>query len=366
MMSRLTTLVLGPTGRARAAIVMTLLTWLIYCLFALLLQILEKMDLVEPQAACWLIAYCLLGPAVFYLLLRSGLSARLSKEPSLLLWQNVQAVSAIVWAYAIVSSARGAILAILVLVIAYGMLALRGRQSHMLTLFSVIVLAATMWWKTLTEPLRYPMQEEVINLAIAVIVLLGVTALSLRMTAIRTHLRRQKLDLEDSLERIRLLATQDELTGLANRRQMTALLKVEMARAQRSGQALSIALLDLDYFKRINDKFGHQAGDIVLMGFADAAGRGLRSSDVLARWGGEEFLLMLPNTGTDEAGQCVVRMRKDLSRIVFEEVAPGLRVTFSAGLTTFQAGESLEALTERADRAMYRAKAEGRNCTVRA
>jgi diguanylate cyclase (GGDEF)-like protein len=366
MMSRLSNLLLGPPGRQRSRVVLTVLTLCVYALFAVLQHIEVLLGFIDPRASAWLTAYYLLGSIIFYFLLRTGWSERFPRDPSLIMAQMVHGVLATVGSYAITGPARGAVLGILVLLLAYGMFGLSVRQARLLALFSFVVLAVTMAWKCQTDPVHYPPWVEAVHLAFGLIVLLGVSALSVRMGALRARLRTQKQELEQSLERIHLLATQDELTGLANRRHMMALLKGEMARAQRTGQPLSVALFDLDRFKRINDTYGHQAGDIVLMGFAEAANRGLRSSDVLARWGGEEFLLMLPNTGTDEAGQCVVRMRKELSRIVFEEVAPGLRVTFSAGLTTFQAGESLEALTERADRAMYRAKAEGRNCTVRA
>jgi diguanylate cyclase (GGDEF)-like protein len=187
------------------------------------------------------------------------------------------------------------------------------------------------------------------------------------MGALRGYLQVQKRELEASLERIRLLATQDELTGLVNRRHMLALLKAEQAREQRAKQPLmSLALIDLDYFKRVNDTYGHQAGDVVLKGFAEAARGALRGSDVLSRWGGEEFLLMLPDTGEDEAERCMERIQQGLAQVTFASVAPDLKITFSAGLSACRAGESLEAAIERADQALYRAKAQGRNCNVRA
>lgn len=184
------------------------------------------------------------------------------------------------------------------------------------------------------------------------------------MGFLRQRLRQQKQDLEASLEQIRLLATQDELTGLVNRRHMSTLLNTEQARQLRTGKAMTLVLIDLDLFKRINDEHGHQAGDTVLRTFAQAVTPQLRGTDVLARWGGEEFLLMLPETGAAEAWQCVERMREGLAQVSFEAVAPGLRQTFSAGLAVCQPGESIETVIELADQAMYRAKQAGRNCTV--
>lgn len=127
---------------------------------------------------------------------------------------------------------------------------------------------------------------------------------------------------------------------------------------------MCLALLDIDHFKQVNDRFGHQAGDIVLKAFADSVTAGLRGADVMARWGGEEFLLLLPDTDADEGLKCVERMRAKLADITFDEIEPGLRVTFSAGLVSYEPGVSGEAAIERADAAMYRAKQAGRNCTV--
>ncbi len=362
----LTTVLLGEPGRHRLRVLMTLLTLLAYLLFVLLQLVMNRYGLIETRTAFWLSAYCLLGSAGFYLLLRSRLSERISVEPSLMVWQNMHSVLAVVWAYAAVASVRGAVLAILVLIVAYGMFALSARQARWLALVSVLLLAAAMFWKSRTDPQAYPASVEAVHLAIVTIVLLGVSALSIRMGALRAHLKTQRRELEASLERIQRLATQDELTGLVNRRHMTALLRAEQLRQQRSGQAMSVVMLDLDYFKRINDSHGHQAGDAALRTFAQCIQPLLRGADVLARWGGEEFLLMLPETGQKEALQCVQRMRGGLAQTSFDAIAPGLQLTFSAGLAVCQPGESIDARIELTDKALYRAKEAGRNCTVSA
>jgi diguanylate cyclase (GGDEF)-like protein len=345
---------------------MVLQTVAIYGAFAAVQQAQVMLGFIDPQASAWLMAFTFLGSLVFYLLIRSGWSERIPSDPALMPWQIFHGVLAIIGSYAITGPARGAVLAILVLTLTYGMFGLPARQARLLALFSFVALAAIMAWKSQTDPLRYPPWVEAVHLAFAVIVLLGVSALSVRMGALRDYLRIQKQELEESLERIRLLATQDELTGLANRRHMLALLKAEQARQQRTGQPLSLVLLDLDHFKRVNDAYGHLAGDVVLKGFAEAARSTLRGSDVLSRWGGEEFLLMLPDTGLDEAEHCVDRMREGLAQVIFTNVAPDLQITFSAGLSVCRAGETLEAVIERADQAMYQAKAQGRNRTVSA
>jgi len=363
--SSLTYLALGPPGRQRLRVVMVLLTMAIYGVFAILQHVEVLLGFIDARSSAWLTAYYLGGSLLFYGLVRSGGSVRLSpQEPSLTFWQTLHGVLAMVGAYAITGPARGAVLAILVLVLAYGMFSLSVRQAGLLAGLALVALCSVMLWKSQTDPTRYPPWVEAVHLAFGVIVLAGVSALSVRMGVLRQRLRQQKQELEASLEQIRLLETQDELTGLLNRRHMTALLRAEQARQQRTGYAMTLVLIDLDHFKRINDEHGHQAGDTVLRTFAQAVTSQLRGADVLARWGGEEFLLMLPETGALQARQCVERMRASLAQVSFDAVATGLQLTFSAGLAVCQPGESIEAVIELADQALYRAKQAGRSCTV--
>ncbi|HBH40105.1 MAG TPA: GGDEF domain-containing protein [Curvibacter sp.] len=366
---KITDILLGEpqTGIWRVRAAMTLLTMGLFLLFVLLQHAEVLLGFIDPLASAWLIAYCLGGSLCFYGLVRSRLSERLwPDDPSLTLWQTLHGVLGTVWGYAITGPARGALLAILVLILAYGMFSLTVAQARLLAAISLAGLAAVMGWKSHTDPLRYPGQVEVLHLAFSLIVLLGISALSVRMGALRQRLHEQKAELEASLAQIRQLATQDELTGLVNRRHMGELLAAEQARQGRSGQIMTLVLLDLDHFKRINDSYGHQAGDTALRAFAAAVQPSLRGSDVLARWGGEEFLLMLPATAPDEALRCVERMRAGLAGVTLADIAPGVRLTFSAGLAACEAGQPIDTVIERADQALYRAKQAGRNRTVTA
>lgn len=162
-------------------------------------------------------------------------------------------------------------------------------------------------------------------------------------------------------------AAVDGLTGLANRRSADARLEIEHARAQRDPRPLSIALIDLDHFERVNDERGHAAGDRVLAATAHALAATARASDLAARFGGEEFLIVLPATGEDEALLVAERMRAAVEASRVEVDGAPIGVTVSIGVGTLQRGESIAVLLERADRALYRAKADGRNrCRVAA
>jgi len=133
-------------------------------------------------------------------------------------------------------------------------------------------------------------------------------------------------------------------------------------RLERTGHhRFCLAILDLDHFKRVNDTHGHGVGDDVLRNFAQIAQKALRDTDVLARWGGEEFLMLLNDTTTEQAQVGLERVRDMVAGAPMSASVPELRATFSAGLTAYDCTEPLDACIERADRALYAAKAAGRN-----
>jgi len=132
----------------------------------------------------------------------------------------------------------------------------------------------------------------------------------------------------------------------------------------RSGHSFCVAIIDIDHFKQINDRFGHAAGDAVLQRFAREALGAIRVADVLARWGGEEFVLLLSDARLPLARSGVDRVRLRFEGLTLLAEDPALRVTISAGLTEHLAGESVAEALARADRALYEAKAEGRNRLV--
>lgn len=163
---------------------------------------------------------------------------------------------------------------------------------------------------------------------------------------------------EQADQRFRLLAKKDTLTGIWNRAHLEVVARQEIERQQRYGHPVSLVMVDIDCFKRINDDFGHATGDSVLIAFCRLMQESVRVSDVLGRWGGEEFLLILPNTPFASATELAERVRGLLAAQSFPEVG---KVTASFGVTTRQSGESWEHWLHRSDMLLYRAKAGGRN-----
>ena len=155
----------------------------------------------------------------------------------------------------------------------------------------------------------------------------------------------------------------DVLTGTPNRRHILELGRAALAQAQQLGQPFTIAVIDLDHFKRINDSEGHHSGDDVLRHFAEHCLRQVRPGDGLGRVGGEEFLLLLPGASWNMGATVVRRLRHTLPP-ASRQAGGSLRYTFSTGLAQADAGEDLDTLMQRADRALYAAKQRGRNCSM--
>ncbi len=168
-------------------------------------------------------------------------------------------------------------------------------------------------------------------------------------------------ELETELRRLSNEVHTDQLTQVANRRGLIQAFGIEQAKAERESTRVALALLDIDNFKKLNDSLGHHAGDIALKSLAERTQASLRPGDMVARYGGEEFVLMLPNTPLDEAQQVLVRLQRSLSSALFNHEGKDVFVTFSAGVTLYRAGETLEAALDRADVALYEAKHTGKN-----
>jgi diguanylate cyclase (GGDEF)-like protein len=169
------------------------------------------------------------------------------------------------------------------------------------------------------------------------------------------------IELEQAIEVISELATRDELTGVHNRRHLIGLIERERERALHGQPAFCVCMLDIDHFKGINDTYGHAAGDAVLRTFALTVQREIRETDVFGRYGGEEFLLMMPCTSPEDAVLFAERVRRKVEALAFAQVSAALQVSVSIGVAQFHAGETIDQAITRADEALYLAKLSGRN-----
>ncbi len=318
-----------------------------------------------PALALWTwAALTVLAYGVFYAALRSGWSQR-SADPSLTLPQLLVSLVAAACSYPFLGPLRGLLPGAMLVILCFGMFQLRVGMVLRLALVAWGVLAAAVALHVGLAAEPADASLDLAHLAAAFIMFVAVGVLSGRMSRIRARLTAQREQLNEALARIEALANRDALTGLFNRRFADEVLQQAVQRQRRQSNApLCLALVDLDHFKRINDQHGHAVGDAVLCAFAGVGLSTLRGTDTLARWGGEEFLLILQGSDLLAAEQALTRLRGAVTGTELPAAGGALRYTFSAGLTAWRPGDAVQHLLDRADRALYQAKSEGRDRVV--
>ena len=355
----------GHERRQRIVIQRSLTAALVYavCLAVLWWSVAE--GLADAAAARWLSVVVVGAPVTAYAVLRSG-ATRDWADPSVAAPQMVAAIGCLAAGYALIPPIRGSILMLAALVVTFGAYTLTPRATRLLALFAVALLGSVMLVMSQLHPQRFDPVVERLHFALAAAVLPTLSLLAGQLSTLRKRMKQQATELKQALARIQRLATRDELTGLYNRRHLRDELAREAQRAQRQRAPLALCLIDVDHFKPINDHHGHALGDEVLCGLSGLLLRLTRSGDILGRWGGEEFLLLLPATPLAQAAEVVDRLRAAAGAAMVSASLPELRVSISAGLAPVDSVDAIEAALEHADRALYRAKAAGRNriCTA--
>lgn len=317
----------------------------------------------DLSAALFLSVFILMGLGAFYLAIRSGWSGKF-QDPAVTMPQAVFAIITLTLAYGINPFVRAMMPMIMALVLVFGAFILPPRRCRQLGWLAVASLAFVMLACSSAWPEKFDPTTEAFSFLMSAIVLPVIAFLAGELSELRHKLQMQKHELRDVLDKVRLLATHDELTGLPNRRQALEIFALEERKAHRQQASLCIGILDIDHFKQINDTRGHQAGDEALRMFSNILCNPLRAGDVLARWGGEEFMLLLPATTVNEAEHVIERMRQRCADPKNWSEHPELQVTFSAGLSAHVQDEPLDRAVARADAALYQAKKTGRNRLV--
>jgi diguanylate cyclase (GGDEF)-like protein len=302
--------------------------------------------------------------SAFYLLIRHGVGAS-SADPGLSFAQiAVASFLALVMGYFLEEQARSLTLLLLFTAFFFGVF--RFNRRVYLSLSGAVVVGYV-----LMLGLRYPAAERgsedfslaLLNLVILAMVLLWMSLLGSYVSGLRARLA-------TAHARLKELASRDELTGLYNRRHLMDTLDQQQERSKRYGEPFALCIIDIDHFKSVNDLHGHNAGDEVLRGFAERVRSQLRKMDIIGRgdadntfgrYGGEEFLLLLPYAAGSSPANCLGRLRTAVAAAPFLTCAGEIRVTFSAGFAQHRPEEDSAALIARADTALYRAKSAGRD-----
>ena len=303
------------------------------------------------------------GLLLMTVLIRCGWTQNL-KDPSLTVAQMGLTIASGAVAYVLAGEARGVVPAVLALILFFGTFSLNIRQSVLMGGYAIAAFSVAAGYLVAVQGHR----ADALNLAyglMVAIVLAGCTAISLRVQQIKARLREQNIRLKAALDENRELAIRDALTGLLNRRHMQEMLRLEVRRSERQHWPVLVAVIDIDRFKGINDHLGHAFGDQVLQATAAAISGALREEDVLSRWGGDEFVLLIMDIGWAAAEQMLERIRRAVAALALEPEDEAERpVTVSIGAAAHCPGQSVEQTLERADRALYAAKRGGRNAVV--
>ncbi len=219
---------------------------------------------------------------------------------------------------------------------------------------------ASQWSLVILNPTKEIFASRVLGIVITFLVTLMVLIyLFGRERSVRDRVEMEKrLELQELARDLKSQATTDPLTGLSNRLKFDQTLANEMLRSERYRMPLALVLYDIDHFKEVNDTHGHQIGDQVLIELTRFVSSRIRSTDSLSRWGGEEFILLLPGSNVSMAYLVAEKLRSVIEQCRFEGVGV---VTCSFGIAEYSEGDSAEALLVRADKALYRAKINGRN-----
>jgi len=250
----------------------------------------------------------------------------------------------------------------LFLVVNFG--SLRSTPAQTAVVWTMMTVGVAALFLLTDKPLGMPHANHLERFATMLVFVLTIGRcmfLGIFSSSMRQSLYKSGLKLKEAYRRIEELAELDELTGSFNRRSIMRMLEEEIARSHRLNAPCTVALIDLDFFKRINDLYGHPTGDEVLRTFAITAFANIRSVDRFGRYGGEEFLLILPDTDETSAVQMLDRLRGIIAELDWSAFSSGMRVTISAGVAMLRANEISDTLLARADGALYASKARGRN-----
>lgn len=337
-----------------------------YALVVLVVWVAVWNDLYRGEpAGVWVgTGLVMLSQLVFLFLFRTGLNLRF-RDPSLTQAQVLVAILLHTYLMANLDSARGSLLVFYVVILMFGIFQLQPRIFVRCASLAFFCFAGLSLWDgyqmRLAEPALTLLQCFILFVALVWLSLFAsyVQTMRRRMRQRRFALQAHQDTLRGMMRQLEDLVATDELTGLFNRRHFLRLAMRELGDLK-PGRQHGLALVDLDYFKRINDEHGHAAGDRVLQAFAAVARSCLRDGDVLARYGGEEFVLLLPNVEAAQLTNCCERLRE-----AFAAVEPlGVQVdnlSLSVGMTLLKQGDDLDEALQRADQALYRAKGSGRN-----
>ena len=312
-----------------------------------------------------------------YFVYRTGLNRRMVDS----VFTRLQMLVAIAWISFFVWSTqelRGAMLLIYIFVAMFSIFTLTPWQTAVVGVVISLVYATVIFWDWWNATAGFDLMVNVIQWGIVSAALIWLVAIAKYISGVRdklarsskmirlqnTEIQRTNEQLESALGKLKHMVITDELTGLSNRRHFLETINVHIESCHNDQFEFGLCMLDLDNFKTINDTFGHQVGDQVLRIAAELMRQNMREYDFLARFGGEEFVLIVTRGDEAVTSRCAERLRYAMAGADLSDLAQGMSLTVSIGATVFRPGDSLQTALDRADAGLYQAKQAGRNTCV--
>lgn len=343
-------------GQAKRRFVLTLPS---YVLALLVLYIGAWLNLFTIERAHAIAVVIAGGLGIFGALIWSGLTLQW-RDPLVVLPQVLFSVVVVALSYQLIEISRGVAFMWLAVIVVYDMRRLPVKQVRFVIASATVLQLANSVSIWAANPNGPKLIDELLNLGCLALLLPTLTMVSTHARTLVKRRKQQNAEREKALQALNFLSVHDTLTGLHNRRHMLARLEQEARKTARFGVPFTVGVLDIDFFKRVNDQHGHAVGDAVLQRFAEIASSVFEPFETVARWGGEEFVVLMPGADGRSAYHRLHNLRAAIHQHDWGAVHPGLRITFSAGLATYRDG-SVEHLMEAADQALYAAKHAGRD-----
>lgn len=336
-------------------------------------------------AEFWLVvALGVVSQTVLYALIRSGFSERF-KDPSLTLVQMLVGMSVLTYVISLVQDVRGGLLNGYVMILLFGAFNLKRSDYTLASVFAMLAYAGVILFDFLTPPPGFDIKVNLFQWVILAFVLVICTYIGTYLQNMRAGLqasrdglieshreitkRRDEIEsahreLQDALRQLSQLAVRDDLTGLFNRNQFEQTLRAQANLARTSKTRMGLLLLDIDHFETLNETYGREVGDKILQAFSDVARSCLRRTDYIARFGGEEFAVLLPNANENAVRDCAERIREFVHNINFNSIGTELRITLSMGGALMFEEEEPDDLLQRVSRLLHAAQRSGQNQMV--
>lgn len=347
---------LGPSLRTRVTLQRMLLAYaLLWAMHAVRALGLRSHDL--PLDALWLpMLFDVLWMGGFVAVVRSGVGAKW-KDPALTSWQVGLALLSLLISFSQVEVGRSAALPLLVVTLVLGLYQLSERQVIRLGVASWLLMAVCLWFLNLVSATGIEGSREAVTLVGTGLVLPWVVWLARRVSHFRQEYAEQKRVLTRTLTRLGELKTHDPLTGLTDHHHMQELLRAECKRHSRNAMTFSLAMLSIDQLQQVHTRYGAAQGDMVIRQLGQLAAQHLRTSDVVARWSSQEFLILMPETDLNGAYRSVERLREFLStRWGFYSEGKWVPMDCTVGVTHFRAADTMPVLLQRVEQALADAR----------